>query len=126
MPIDSKVYAFTKENVDLSPDEAGIYALLLNDFVIYYGEAHDGTIRQRLQRHQSGKEGACTQKATHYKREVCPDPEAREEELLAAFSAPTASCRAATTGRPKNPLAPATQADKGRLPFRNRPLRPPR
>jgi len=85
MPVNGETYEFTKSNVDLSPDKPGVYALLVNGGVIYYGEAHAGTIRERLQRHQSGREGACTQKATHYKREVCADPEAREEELLAAF-----------------------------------------
>jgi hypothetical protein len=87
MPVAGKTYPFTTSNVDSSPDEPGVYALLVNDGVIYYGESHDGTIRERLQRHFTGKEGACTAQATHYKREVCDDPEAREEELLVAFKA---------------------------------------
>lgn len=87
MPVRSEVYPFTKGNVDKSPDEPGVYCLLRNGSVIYYGEAHDGTIRARLQRHLSGAEGRCTQQATHYKREVCADPEAREAELLRAFRA---------------------------------------
>jgi hypothetical protein len=85
MPVRSETYPFTKGNVDKSPDEPGVYCLLRNRVVIYYGEAHDGTIRSRLQRHLSGAEGRCTQQATHYKREVCDDPEAREIELLMEY-----------------------------------------
>lgn len=87
MPISGKTMKFTKENVDRSPDEPGVYVLFHDAEVIYYGEAHDGTIRNRLRRHQSGAEGPCTARSTHYKREVCDDPEAREVELLEAFMA---------------------------------------
>ena len=85
MPIHGEKYRFVKRNVDLSPDEPGVYALFIGERLIYYGEAHDGTIRARLQRHLSGAEGACTQQATHYKRESCADPEQRELDLPAEF-----------------------------------------
>jgi hypothetical protein len=85
MPIQGKMYRFTKRNVDLSPEKPGVYALFAGQELIYYGEAHDGTIRSRLQRHQAGVEGACTQRATHYQREACDDPEAREVQLLREY-----------------------------------------
>lgn len=67
MPIVGDRYAFTKENVDKSPDEKGVYALYDGDVLIYYGRASGDsvTIRTRLQSHQRGDEGRCTQSATH-------------------------------------------------------------
>lgn len=87
MPIEGDKYGFIIQNVDLSPDVPGVYALYDGDSLIYYGRAAgDGvTIRSRLQSHLSGKEGPSTQKATHYKREQSTQPVARELELLQEF-----------------------------------------
>jgi hypothetical protein len=87
MPIKGDKYAFIIQNVDLSPDVQGVYALYDGDNLIYYGcAAGDGvTIRSRLQSHLSGKERPCAQKATHYRREETSQPIARERELLREF-----------------------------------------
>ena len=89
MPISGDLYAFTKENVDNSPDSHGVYALYDGTTLIYYGRAagKDVTIRSRLQRHFAGKEGVCTQKATHYRREKTENTAAREAELVETHKA---------------------------------------
>jgi hypothetical protein len=84
MPIIGDMYTFSKENVDKSPDQHGVYALYDGEELIYYGRAEGKgvTIRSRLQRHQNGKEGSCTQGATGYRREATERAKEREEELL--------------------------------------------
>jgi excinuclease UvrABC nuclease subunit len=86
MPIVDTIYRdFSKENVDKSPDQPGVYALFIAQQggygLIYYGRAKV-SIRQRLQRHFNGDEGPCTQSATHYMREPNSSPVSREKELL--------------------------------------------
>jgi hypothetical protein len=87
MAIDGEKYGFIAQNIDLSPDVHGVYALYYNEDLIYYGRAsgEDVTIRSRLQSHLNGREGPCTQKATHYKREQSSHALARELELLQEF-----------------------------------------
>ena len=87
MPVNSKVIPFTKANVDRSPEEPGVYALLdANENVKYYGMS-TVSIRSRLKSHLAGNEGACTQGAVKYKREVTTSAAApvREAALLSAF-----------------------------------------
>lgn len=81
MPIQSQVYEFTDANVSNSPEEPGVYALLTNGELTYYGSATI-SIRDRLRSHKSGNDGACTQRSTHYQREVCSNPRERERQLL--------------------------------------------
>lgn len=80
-------YEFTSKNVDQSPNEHGVYLLYDGNVLIYIGRAwgKDVTIRSRLQSHMRGDEGACTESATHYSREVREDSAARELELLKEF-----------------------------------------
>lgn len=87
MPIGGTKYSFTRQNVDLSPDKHGVYALYDGDELIYYGRAQGRgvTIRSRLQRHRNGDEGHCTQRASHYRREETERADEREAELLAEF-----------------------------------------
>lgn len=87
MPISGDQYPFTQQNVDSAPNEAGVYQLIQNGTTIYFGRAMGGstTIRTRLQDHYAGREGRCTQQATHYKREACSNPASRERELLQEF-----------------------------------------
>lgn len=82
-------FPFVKNLVDEAPENAGVYALFQNGVLIYYGRAQGGnvTIRSRLQSHQRGGEGYCTQQATHYQWEICSNPIAREVELLAGYRA---------------------------------------
>jgi excinuclease UvrABC nuclease subunit len=87
MPITGDVYEFTEVNVNNAPNTAGVYALYDNGTTTYIGRAQGGytTIRTRLQSHKSGREGRCTQAATHYKRETCSNPVTREKELLQEY-----------------------------------------
>lgn len=88
MPTSGKRYQFNEQNVGRSPDTAGVYALF-DAFgeCIYIGRAKGGgvTIRSRLQAHLAGHEGACTQRAVTYAREVTTSPVSREVELLEEF-----------------------------------------
>jgi excinuclease UvrABC nuclease subunit len=79
MPITGDSFAFTKANVDTSPMTPGVYQLSQDGSVIYIGMSEQ-TIRSRLQSHQSGAEGACTVKATTYKRETTTAAAARNRE----------------------------------------------
>src|SRR5712692_4390806 len=80
-------YELTSKNVDHAPDKPGVYALYYGDEIIYYGWAQGDTvtIRSRLQSLKSGREGACTEKATHYRREVADNAEEREKQLLLEY-----------------------------------------
>lgn len=87
MPISGKKYGFTQKNVDISPDEAGVYALFDGEELIYYGRAMgtSETIRSRLQAHRAGRSGRCTQRATHYMRLPTSSPATKERQLLEEF-----------------------------------------
>lgn len=85
MPISGDRYEFTKKNVDGSPDAPGVYELLDGVTTTYIGKA-TVSIRTRLQSHYRGDEGRCTQRATHYKREVTSRPTSRERELLVEYA----------------------------------------
>jgi predicted GIY-YIG superfamily endonuclease len=84
MPINGKRWLFTKESVDAAEDVPGVYALYDGTVLIYLGQSEE-SIRRRLQRHQSGKEGRCTQSATAYVEEPCSNPVAREAALIAEY-----------------------------------------
>jgi hypothetical protein len=84
VPKGGELYDFTQENVDKAPASHGVYALFDGDALIYYGRAvgTNVTLRSRLQSHERGSEGTCSQGATHYRRETTNDPAGREEALL--------------------------------------------
>jgi carbon storage regulator len=83
-----KRYALTKKNVDRAPAVGGVYALFEGPELIFFGRALGGaeTIRSRLQAHQAGSNGDTTRRATHYRRQRCADPAAKEQALLAAYA----------------------------------------
>jgi hypothetical protein len=86
MPITGDKYPFTPENVNRSPIAKGVYALYEDDVTINIGKGDgENGIRARLQSHKRGDEGPCTKNASHYRREVCPDPTAREREMLQEY-----------------------------------------
>jgi hypothetical protein len=90
LPIDSVVrYPFTHAVIDGAPTHSGVYALWLDDELIYYGRADGGkaTIRSRLLEHLAGALGPCTAEATHYTWEIAPEPAQRELELLKEYEA---------------------------------------
>ncbi|GAI53806.1 unnamed protein product [marine sediment metagenome] len=86
MAISGDKYTFTQENVDRSPTDGGVYALYDGNETIYIGKG-DGVngIRARLQAHKRGDEGSCTQGASHYRREVCSNPQSRERAELQEY-----------------------------------------
>lgn len=78
--------SFTKENADNSPTDEGVYALYDNGVTIYIGKGDgENGIRARLQAHKRGDEGSCTKNATHYRREVCSNPQTMERALLQEY-----------------------------------------
>ena len=87
MLISGDKYPFTDKNVNIAPQAHGVYALYDGNGTIYIGRAsgQNVTIRSRLQDHKSGREGPCTQGATHYRREQTSQPVAREKKLLEEY-----------------------------------------
>ena len=79
-------YPFTHDNVDKSPTGSGVYALYDGSVTIYIGKG-DGVngIKARLQAHERGDEGSCTEGASYYRREVCTNPQSRERAELKAY-----------------------------------------
>src|SRR5688572_33507788 len=86
MPIASPRYAFTQTMVSGAPNDPGVFVLWEDDELIYYGHARGGsmTIQSCLREHLA-RTLACTEKATHYGREISANPPAREAELLREF-----------------------------------------
>jgi hypothetical protein len=86
MPISGDRYKLTPAALDRSPDEHGAYALYEGDRLLYVGSARgEGTIRSHLRRHKGGDFGQCTQRASHYRREVTEAGAERAAELLDEF-----------------------------------------
>ena len=87
-PAAERRYRFARLVLLGAPDDAGVYSLWDGDEIIYYGRAPGGpggTIRALLLDHFYGRIDAGTKHATHYSWEVCPDPVAREADLLREF-----------------------------------------
>jgi hypothetical protein len=89
MPIANRHWSFNPMVVSGAPDEPGVYALLEDDEVIYYGCAvHGSTIQSALleilTRVRDGQ-GGCLQRVTRYSWEITPRPRLREAELLREF-----------------------------------------
>ena len=84
-----QTWEFTALMVASAPGEPGVYALWERGELIYYGAALGGamTIRSRLGDHFSGRDSACTVRATHYSWELSLDPRAREAALLDEYRA---------------------------------------
>lgn len=84
MPIQGQRWKFSKDSVDAAEDKPGVYALFDGSTLIYLGQS-ENSIRSRLQRHYSGKEGSCTQGATAYVEEPCSNPPQREADLISEY-----------------------------------------
>lgn len=81
-PQPGRRYRFTRIVLLGAPADAGVYALWDGEELVYYGRAALGaTIRARLLDHLDGRLPLTS--ASHYSWELCPDPAAREAELLA-------------------------------------------
>jgi hypothetical protein len=86
MPNSEYRHSFTKERVDQAPTYKGIYMLYDGDECIYIGSAgSEGGVRARLQVHQRGDEGQCTQSATGYETQPIDSPGPVEEILLQEY-----------------------------------------
>ena len=58
MPINGDKVTFSQRNVEIAPDESGVYVLYVGGHLIYYGST-EKSIRSRLLDHLSGREGRC-------------------------------------------------------------------
>ena len=89
MPIANRAWSFHPLVVSGAPEQPGVYALLEDDEVVYYGCAvRTSTIQSALleilTRVRDG-EGGCLQKVTRYSWEITPRPRLREAALLREF-----------------------------------------
>jgi hypothetical protein len=69
--------------VEDAPDSKGVYALWLNDEIIYLGHAAGAgiTIRSSLKQLLAERASAST-RPTHYSWELCTNPAERERQLI--------------------------------------------
>jgi excinuclease UvrABC nuclease subunit len=84
MPINGDKHRFTRKNVDLVPDSAGVYALYENGEVAYYGAAvgRGETIKSRLGEHLTGRHTPGRTSTKDFSYEVTRYPLSRERALL--------------------------------------------
>ena len=81
MPIESPVQVLSAAAVREAPDAPGVYALLHQEEVIFYGRS-TVSVRAALMGHRRCEDDSPTRVATHFQIEVCDDARTREEELL--------------------------------------------
>ena len=86
MPINGSKFQFTETNINLSPDQPGVYVLYVEGHLIYYGSS-EKSIRSRLHDHISGREGDCTKVTDVFGCEVSSKPLQREQELILEYKA---------------------------------------
>jgi len=101
-----------------APDEPGVYALLEDDEIIYYGCALPGsTIHSALfdilTRVRDGRAG-CLQRVTRYTWEITHRPRLREAELLREFEQQHRHPPRCNQAHPSEPAATATVAGQRR------------
>ena len=83
MPIFGQKKRFTRKNVEAAPDQPGVYALLTEDEVAYYGSTRgDETIRSRLSEHLWGQQAPGRDQIRLFSVEVTRFPLSRECALL--------------------------------------------
>lgn len=83
MPIRAERRPFTRQNVDLTPEQPGVYALYTDEGVAYYGAARPGeTLRSRLAAHLQGQHAPSHGAAKLFNFEVTRFPMSRESALL--------------------------------------------
>jgi hypothetical protein len=84
MPIASPRYQFKHETVVGAPDDPGVYALYLDEELIFFGHAVGAaTIQTRLIAHFFKL--VDPSHATHYGWEICRDPLKRMAELVREY-----------------------------------------
>ena len=83
MPIFGEKHRFTRKNVEAAPDEPGVYALLTEGEVAYYGCTRGKeTIRSRLNEHLWGDQEPGRGKVKLFSYEITRFPLSRECALL--------------------------------------------
>lgn len=83
MPIFSQAHRFTRRNVDLAPDEPGVYALVVEDDIAFYGSTKTGqTIRACLREHLAGRQTPGREVIRSFSCEVTRFPLSRACALL--------------------------------------------
>jgi hypothetical protein len=83
MPIFGPAKRFTRNNVDLAPDEPGVYALVVEGDIAFYGCSRgDETIRSRLSDHLAGRQAPGREVISAFSYEVTRFTMARECALL--------------------------------------------
>ena len=83
MPIFGEKHRFTRNNVDLAPDEPGVYALHVGGEVAYYGCTRGReTIRERLSEHLWSRQEPGRNTVKLFAYEVTRFPLSRECALL--------------------------------------------
>ena len=89
MPLANRPWTFSALVISGAPNEPGVYALLEDDEVVYFGCAIQGStiqgaLYEHLARIASG-EGGCLQRVNRYSWEITYGPRLREAELLREF-----------------------------------------
>ena len=91
MPIVSRHWSFNPLVVSGAPEEPGVYALLEDDEIVYYGCAmHGSTIQSALSEilaRVNAGHGGCLQRVNRYTWEITYRARLREAELLREFEA---------------------------------------
>jgi hypothetical protein len=89
MPLANRRWSFNPLVVSGAPHEPGVYALLEDDEIVYYGCAMQGStiqsaLHEILTRVREGR-GGCLQRVNRYTWEITYRPRLREAELLREF-----------------------------------------
>jgi hypothetical protein len=89
MPLANRHWSFNPLVVSGAPEEPGVYALLEDDEIVYYGCAVQGStihsaLYEILMRVRDGR-GGCLQRVNRYTWEITHRPRIREAELLREF-----------------------------------------
>jgi excinuclease UvrABC nuclease subunit len=75
-------YTFTLSNLELVPDDSGVYWLGVNNEIIYIGSS--ANLNERLTDHYYTS-NPCISKARQFAIEICSNYRERERELLQAY-----------------------------------------
>lgn len=77
-------YKFVLDNLDLVPEDSGVYWLGVSDYIIYIGSA--GNLHERLDQHYYSDD-VCIRQAMQFAVALCSDYKAKERQLLIAYKA---------------------------------------
>jgi hypothetical protein len=112
MPIANRHWTFSPLVVSGAPAEPGVFALLEDEEIVYYGCAvHGSTIQSELNellaRVQAG-DGGCLQRVNRYTWEISYRPRLREAQLLREYETANQHaprCNELALSQPQDPQA---------------------